>query len=93
MSELPAAPKLHIWQVELAPVKSSVALETSLPLSLLRRSTIIGIYPTPEPHAIMRIATISLGLLALLTPLTAAWSKEGESTPWCSPRPPIPALD
>jgi hypothetical protein len=33
----------------------------------------------------MRIATISLGLLALLTPLTAAWSKEGESIPWSFP--------
>ena len=28
--------------------------------------------------AIMRISTISFGLLALLTPLTAAWSKDGK---------------
>jgi hypothetical protein len=28
-------------------------------------------------NAIMKFSAISLGLLALLTPLTAAWSKEG----------------
>lgn len=27
----------------------------------------------------MRIATLTLGLLAVLTPLSAAWSKEGQS--------------
>lgn len=81
MPEVPAAPKLHIWQLRLAPEKSSVPSKPPSPFPSCYVKPSSGSLQPLWSHAIMRIATISLGLLALLTPLTAAWSKEGESTP------------
>lgn len=79
MPEVPAAPKLHIWQLRLAPEKVPSLRNLPLPSCYVKPSS--GSLQPLWSHAIMRIATISLGLLALLTPITAAWSKEGESTP------------
>jgi hypothetical protein len=38
----------------------------------------------------MKFSALSIGLLALLTPLTAAWSKEGKQTKPHLPSPPLP---
>lgn len=67
---------LHIWQV----AKNAKPVPLKLCSVLLFFSYCAK--PPRCPHtgdnAIMRISALSFGLLALLTPLTAAWTKEGK---------------